>query len=64
MFIRDFNKQSEKSNKIIKSRKASRDCRKKIKNFFSSEETFAEFIEAIEKNNYVKMLMAQFREFY
>lgn len=63
MFIRDFNKQSEKSNKIIKSRKASRDCRKKF-NIFGSEETFAEFIEAIEKNNYVKMLMAQFREFY
>lgn len=47
MFIRDFNKYSEKSNVTIKSRQVSLDCRKKF-NISPPEQTFAEFIEAME----------------
>lgn len=46
MFIRDFNKHSEKSNKTIKSRQLSRDCRKKF-NISRFKQAFAEFIEAM-----------------
>lgn len=48
---------------MVECRQVVRYWRKKI-NIFGSERAFAEFFEVIEKNNYAKKLMAQFRKFY